>query len=304
LGFVVLKSVGAVLPTIGAAGVLLALSVPAHADNEDPLLHSSTAIFLGGTGQPTPSTAYVETAESLFLKPLGFADATSICDIMGTAPCDAPLQVLTTPEVFEFGPSSLQGETDLVSAVEAAFKAGEMSSSDPLTIFAYSQSAISASAAEHVLAHYGIPQDDLHFVFIGDPNDAGGVATNIYADLVAAFGGGTRGTTITDDILSAIKEDQFAPGGSLAGLTPHDLYPTTIYTIDGDRISMKASPSTAATAMRSTMRFITSSPPTWNTWGSRRRRSPAASQRPTASPPQSPSPTAQTRGPSSTTTLR
>ena len=232
-----LKSVGAVLPTIGAAGVLLALSVPAHADNEDPLLHSSTAIFLGGTGQPTPSTAYVETAESLFLKPLGFADATSICDIMGTAPCDAPLQVLTTPEVFEFGPSSLQGETDLVSAVEAAYKAGEMSSSDPLTIFAYSQSAISASAAEHVLADYGIPQDDLHFVFIGDPNDAGGVATNIYADLVSAFGGGTRGTAITDDILSAIKEDQFAPGGSLAGLTPHDLYPTTIYTIDGDGVA-------------------------------------------------------------------
>jgi hypothetical protein len=229
--------VGVLLPTVGAAGVLLALSVPAHADIDDPLLGSTTAIFLGGTGQPTPSTAYVDTAESLFLKPLGFADATSICDMMGTAPCDAPLQVLTTPEVFEFGPSSLQGETDLVNAVEAAYKAGEMSCSDPLTIFAYSQSAISASAAEQVLADHGIPQDDLHFVFIGDPNDAGGVATNIYADLVAAFGGGTTGTTLTNDILSAIKEDQFAPGGSLAGLTPNDLYPTTVYTIDGDGVA-------------------------------------------------------------------
>lgn len=74
-------------------------------------------------------------------------------------------------------------------------------------------------------------------MFIGDASDANGIATNIYADLVAAFGGGSTGTTLTDDILGAINEDQFAPGGSLAGVTPDNLYPTTIYTIDTDGVA-------------------------------------------------------------------
>lgn len=234
--FVVLKSLRVVAPIVGATGVSIAVAMSAHADVDDPLLGSTTAIFLGGTGQPTPSTAYVETAESLFLKPLGFADAASICDMVGSAPCDAPLQVLTTPEVFEFGPSSLQDETDIISAVEAEYAAGDMSATDPLTVFAYSQSVIAASAAEKVLSAT-IPQDDLRFVFIGDPSDANGIATNIYADLVQLFGGGATGTTVTNDILTAINEDQFAPGGSLAGLTPDDLYPTTIYTIDTDGVA-------------------------------------------------------------------
>ena len=44
--------------------------------------------------------------------------------MVATAPCDAPLQVLTTPELFEFGPSSLQDETDIISAVEGEYAAG------------------------------------------------------------------------------------------------------------------------------------------------------------------------------------
>src|SRR6201996_3280466 len=212
------------------------MSAHADVDVSDPLSDSTNAIFLGGTGQPTPSTAYVEAAEKLYLEPLGFSGASSICDMVGSAPCDAPLQVLTTPEVFEFGPSSLQDETDIISAVEAEYAAGDMSATDPLTVFAYSQSVIAASAAEKVLSAT-IPQDDLHFVFIGDPSDANGIATNIYPDLVQLFGGGTTGTTLTNDILTAINEDQFAPGGSLAGLTPDNLYQTTIYTIDTDGVA-------------------------------------------------------------------
>jgi PE-PPE domain len=104
-------------------------------------------------------------------------------------------------------------------------------------VFAYSQSVLAASAAEKVLSQDGIPQDDLHFVFIGDPSDANGIATNIYGDLVQLFGGGTTGTTLTNDVLTAINEDQFAPGGSLAGDTPDDLYQTTVYTIDTDGVA-------------------------------------------------------------------
>lgn len=233
-----LNSLRLVAPVVGATGVSIALSVSAHADPDvqDPLSSSTTAIFLGGTAEPTPSTAYVETADSLYLQSLGFAGGTSICDMVATAPCDAPLQVLTTPEVFEFGPSSLQDEADIVSAVESAYSAGEMSPTDPLTVFAYSQSVIAASAAEKVLAAT-IPQDDLHFVFIGDPSDANGIATNIYPDLVQLFGGGATGTTLTNDVLTAINEDQFAPGGSLVGDTPDSLYQTTIYTIDTDGVA-------------------------------------------------------------------
>ena len=74
-------------------------------------------------------------------------------------------------------------------------------------------------------------------MFIGDPSDANGIATNIYADLIQLFGGGTSGTTLTDNLLTGINEDQFAPGGLLAGYTPDDLYPTTIYTIDTDGVA-------------------------------------------------------------------
>ena len=237
---VVLKSLRVIAPIVGATGVLIALSCRPTPTSmvaaDDPLLGSINAIFLGGTAEPTPSTAYVEAADKLYLEPLGFAGGASICDMVGNMPCDGSLQVLTTPEVFEFGPSSLQDETDLVYAVEAEYAAGEMSATDPLTVFAYSQSVIAASAARRC-SRRRIPQDDLHFVFIGDPSDANGIATNIYADLVQLFGGGTTGTTLTNDVLTAINEDQFAPGGSLAGYTPDDLYPTTIYTIDTDGVA-------------------------------------------------------------------
>ncbi len=231
-----LKSLRVVAPIVGAAGLAIALSVSAYADDSDPLSGSITAIVLGGTAEPTPSTAYVDAAESLYLRPLGFADAASICDMVGSVPCDASLQVLTTPEVFEFGPSSLQDESDLIAAVEAEYATGAINADHPLTIFAYSQSAIAASAAEKVLSAT-IPKDDLHFVFIGDPSDANGIATNIYADLVQLFGGGTTGTDMTDFLLKAINEDQFAPGGLLAGDTPNDLYPTTIYDINTDGVA-------------------------------------------------------------------
>jgi hypothetical protein len=233
-----MKTLRGVVPVVGAAGVSIALSFSAHADVDvaDPLSGSTTAIILGGTFEPTPSTAYVDAADSLYLDPLGFSGGTSVCDMVGTAPCDASLQVLTTPELLEEGPSSLQDETQLISAVEAEYAAGDMSPSDPLTVFAYSQSVIAASAAEKVL-EASIPQDDLHFVFIGDPNDASGISTNIYSDLIQLFGGGANATTFTNDLLNFVNEDQFAPGGSLDFDTPDDLYQTTIYTIDTDGVA-------------------------------------------------------------------
>jgi PE-PPE domain len=212
------------------AGVASVLSNPAaHAD--DPLAGSDTAIILGGTTEPTPSTAFAQAAENLFLNPLGFdggATGSTVCDMIGTDPCAAPLQVLTTPELIQQGPSSLTAADDVVLAVENEYTAGTFSASDPLTIFGYSQSATAESIAMTQLQADGIPSQDLHFVFIGDPSLADtGVWPNIVTDLDSVLGSSLTNTLLTD----------FGIDGVLGDVTPDDLYPTTIYSLDGDGVA-------------------------------------------------------------------
>jgi hypothetical protein len=221
------KKVAAVGLFVGVATVL---SDPAaHAD--DPLAGSDTAIILGGTTEPTPSTAFAQAAENLFLNPLGFdggATSSTVCDMIGTDPCAAPLQVLTTPELIQQGPSSLTAADDVVLAVENEFSAnpGAFSAEDPLTIFGYSQSATAESIAMSRLEADGIPSADLHFVFIGDPSLPGGIWPNLEPDMDALLGPSTTNTLLTD----------FGFDGVLGNLTPDDLYPTTIYSLDTDPV--------------------------------------------------------------------
>jgi len=246
---------------VGAAAIPIALCASAYADTGTdvvgPLTDSTHVMLVGGTFEPTPSTEWVDAAYTNFLQPLGLAvgdGASNICDMTGTAVCDAPLQVLTTPELLEEGPSTAATSSDIVSAVEAEYAAGDMSATDPLTIFTYSQSAIAMSDAEAKLSAAGIPEADLHLVMIGDGSTAAGVAPNIYTDLEELFGGGTSAADIaagkdsTDALLYLVNEGQFAPAGTTydghllngAGtenvVTPNDLYPTTVYTINTDGI--------------------------------------------------------------------
>ena len=217
-------------------GVGSALCNPAaYADDTllGPLSGSDTAIILGGTTEPTPSTAFAQAAENLFLNPLGFdggATSSTVCDMIGTDPCAAPLQVLTTPELIQQGPSSLTAADDVVLAVENEFTAnpGAFSASNPLTIFGYSQSATAESIAMSRLEADGIPSADLHFVFIGDPSLADtGVWPNLVADMDSLFGSSVTNTLLTD----------LGFDGVLGNVTPGDLYPTTIYTLDGDGVA-------------------------------------------------------------------
>jgi hypothetical protein len=102
----------------------------AHADDTllAPLAGSDTAIILGGTFESTPSTSFAQSAEDLYLHPLGFDDGatySTVCDMVGTDPCAAPLQVLTTPELIQQGPSSLTAADDVVLAVENEFNANQ-----------------------------------------------------------------------------------------------------------------------------------------------------------------------------------
>ena len=196
---------GLLAGTGGGVLVLTAvLTAPvAFGDADDPLSGSDTAIILGGTLEPTPSTAFAQAAENLYLHPLGFDDgatSSTVCDMIGTDPCAAPLQVLTTPELIQ--QSTLTDADDVTLAVENEFNAdpGAFTAADPLTIFGYSQSATAESIAMTQLAEDGIPSADLHFVFIGDPSLPGGIEAN---------------TTVT----------------------PDDLYPATIYTLDGDGVA-------------------------------------------------------------------
>jgi hypothetical protein len=215
---------------VGVVGAAIGQAARAYAD--DPLAGSDTAIILGGTGEPTPSTAFAQTAEDLYLHPLGFdggATGSTVCDMIGTDPCAAPLQVLTTPELFQQGPSTLTDADDVTLAVENEFAAnpGAFTAEDPLTIFGYSQSAAAESIAMTQLAQDGIPSADLHFVFIGDPSTPGGIGANLAAALDSVLG-----TSEANTILTALGMNtaQF-------GVTPDDLYPATIYSLDTDPVA-------------------------------------------------------------------
>ncbi|MGA8546229.1 MAG: PE-PPE domain-containing protein [Mycobacterium sp.] len=226
-----LAKVTAVGVFVGLASAMLNQAAPAYADGV--LSGSETAIILGGTTEPMPSTEFAQTAEDLFLNPLGFDDGatgSTVCDMIGTDPCAAPLQVLTTPELVQQGPSSLTGADDLVLAVENEFNAdpGAFNAEHPLTIFGYSQSATVESIAMTRLEEAGIPSDDLHFVFIGDPSlPVTGVWSNLETDMDQ-----TLGTSFTNSLLSLLQLNSV-----LGNVTPDDLYPATIYSLDTDPVA-------------------------------------------------------------------
>lgn len=201
----------------------------AYADVDDPLAGSDTAIIIGGTFVPTPGTGYAQAAENLYLHPLGFDGGTtssSVCEMVGSDPCAATLQVLTTPELLQQGPSSLTGAAELTLAVENEFAAhpGAFSAEAPLTIFGYSQGATVESLAMTQLAEAGIPSDDLQFVMIGDLSLPGGTWANLVPDLDSLVG-----TKFANDLINF-----FQLNGVIGNVTPDDLYPATIYTLNGD----------------------------------------------------------------------
>ncbi|MFZ1164192.1 PE-PPE domain-containing protein [Mycobacterium sp.] len=240
---------------IGAASAVSLQAAHAEETLPGPLSGSDTALILGGTTEPTPSNAFARAAENLFLHPLGFDDgatSSTVCDMIVTNPCAAPLQVLTTPELIQQGPSTLTGADDVTLAVENEFNAhpGLFSADNPLTIFGYSQSATADSIAMTQIHDYSmlhgdsIPLDSLHFVFIGDPSleDTGIWApsaadpsqSNLEYDLASLIG-----PEKTDHILTAlgIVANDGIGQQVLGNVTPTDLYPATIYTLEGDSVA-------------------------------------------------------------------
>ena len=217
------------------ASVLTAAS--AFGDADDPLSGSDTALILGGTFESTPDKAFAQAVENLYLHPLGFdggATSSTVCDMIGTDPCAAPLQVLTTPELIQESPSTLTDANDVTLAVENEFTAdpGAFTAEHPLTIFGYSQSAAAESVAMTQLAQDGIPSADLHFVFIGDPSLPTGIGPDLTPDLELLLG-----PAKADTILADLGLGDLGVYSVLANPTPDDLYPATIYTLDGDGVA-------------------------------------------------------------------
>jgi PE-PPE domain len=212
---------------LGAAlcGAAVALAGAANADGANDFLSGSTnALILGVTGIPTPDAAYISDAENLYLDPNGYDGTT------------ASTLALTTPETYDFDPSVTQGENDIVNAVVADYDAGDMDCtaaglcSDPLTIFAYSQSAADASLVEQQLDADKIPSDALRFVMVGaNPT---GVTDNLYPTDVYDINGdfwaepASVGTTLQDLVIGMLVHDAYL------GLTPAEIDSATTI-VDG-----------------------------------------------------------------------
>jgi PE-PPE domain len=154
--------------------------------------------------------ADAEAADNLYLEPNGF---------------DGTATIFVLPEPSNLAASVAPGVQDLVQAVESQYSAGDFSASDPLYIFGYSQGAVEASLAEQPLANFGIPEQALHFVMVGDSASTEGGFLNTFVD------------SFPDSWQQPVTELLTLLGvapPALGATTPDNLYPTDVYSLSGD----------------------------------------------------------------------
>ncbi|MEO6793255.1 MAG: PE-PPE domain-containing protein [Mycobacterium sp.] len=173
-------------------------------------LGGGTALIMGGSGLPTPSQAFADLINELYLAPHGFT---------GTA------QILSTPEALypftgpfaeTFDKSVAQGNTILEAAILAQIAGGQVDADNPVVVFGWSQSAVMSSLLMQQLADQGVPSDYVHFVLLGNesaPN--GGMLTRF-------------------DLPAGSHPDIPSLGLTFTGPQPSDLYPTDVYTNEYD----------------------------------------------------------------------
>ena len=172
---------------------------------------SSYALIMGGTGMPTPTQAYMDRVEQVFLAPNGFESG-------GT------LEAVTTPEqLLGINESMLTGVKTLVDRVNALVGDGTIDAEHPLTIYGYSQSASIASLAMNELASStnpggAVPQDYLHFVLVGNPSSPLG-------GLFTGFGQSTQ-----------LDGGWFQNASTVPMATPNDLYQANVYNLEYDPV--------------------------------------------------------------------
>ena len=226
-----------VMVLIGALAALAVAMAPlASADTPDPgfLDGSDHALVVGPTLLgPTlfgaPGAGYISHTLNDYLDPAGFGgNASDVEDVI-------------YPASENFGPSVATGEADLTQAVLAYFGCTnvctptEIADHAPLTLDGYSQGADVISGDEQTLADDGIPEDALRILMAGD------TSSTQPAGEVAGFGPGFLDAW-PEQGLNALILDLLGWGTNPAAgstdlitdLTPNNLYPTEVFTLQGD----------------------------------------------------------------------
>jgi hypothetical protein len=206
------KSVGRV------GGLAVALGVGAW-------LASSPGLASADTGDAVAATP--DTNDALVLVPLANQDYANAADQLYLEPSgfDGTAAVFITPDQGNEVADVTPGVQALVQAIEADYTAGDLSATDPLYVFGYSEGAVESGLAEQQLADFGIPSADLHFVMVGDSASAEGGFLNSFVDSFPE----AQQQSITTLL------DQLGVTSPLLGATtPDDLYPTDVYSFSGD----------------------------------------------------------------------
>jgi hypothetical protein len=166
---------------------------------------------------PVNNPQYADAAANLYLHAAGFT----------IDPGYSNVATLDMPEVVSGGTLNdavNQGVNELVSKIDTEYLAGDISSTDPLYVFGYSQSSVVMGMAEQQLHADGIPQGDLHFVMVGDSASAEGGFLNAFIDEFP--------TSWQPYIVDMFKG--FGADVVLGQVTPDSYYPTDVYSLSGD----------------------------------------------------------------------
>jgi hypothetical protein len=194
------------LPSIAAGAAYL---VP-----EDNVVHANYRLVDEGLViVPVENQEFVTDATNLYFDPSGFDGG--------------PVTALNMPEVISGGTlddAVNQGVSQLVTAVESDYNAGDLSAASPLYIFGYSQSSVVMGMAEQQLYDDGIPTKDLNFVMVGDSASAEGGYLNSYIAHLPSW----------EQPYMVDAFNQFGAGEVLGQTTPDNLYPTEVYSLSGD----------------------------------------------------------------------
>jgi PE-PPE domain len=192
-----------------AAAAMIGMGT-AHADTTTDVLSAvadpNDALVL----IPAENQLYADVANALYLEPNGFNGAAT---------------VFITPDVGNEVQNVTPGAQALVQTIEADYTAGDLSATDPLYVFGYSEGAVEEGLAEQQLSAFGIPTDDLHFIMVGDSASAEGGFLNSFIDSLPE-----SEQQSTTELFAQLG---LAPP-VLGATTPDNLYPTDAYSLTTD----------------------------------------------------------------------
>lgn len=167
-------------------------------------LTSDALVLEGAAGQ-----AFADAVNELYLAPSGY---------------DGDATPFILPSSLNFNQNVSDSVNVLVDEIVKQYDAGNFDAADPLYVFGYSWPAVVMGLAEKDLADYGIPQDYLHLVMVGDTWSANKGFMSTFMDSLPQWL-----QPLAMETLKWLGMD------SVVGYTtPNDLYPTDVYNLSGD----------------------------------------------------------------------